>query len=132
MRLITKLTAASVSARERHNESYARKLACTSSSRLADIARVALSCTIQPITANSNVSAMDVDSRIFHSNDKRENEANITFSPDKSLDLPSPADTRGHIYSCAGSKDIRLRKSSGPPSWLRRAPRLPCAAALLT
>src|SRR5882724_7481072 len=77
MRLITRLTAASVWARERHRESYARKLACTSSSTLADMARVALSWTIQPTSANNNVKAMDVASRIFQSSDRRENEPSI-------------------------------------------------------
>src|SRR5882724_6071557 len=77
MRLITRLTAASVWARERHRESYARKLACTSSSTLADIARVALSWTIQPTSANNNVKAMEVASRIFQSSDKRENEPSM-------------------------------------------------------
>src|SRR5689334_25159855 len=75
-RLRIRLTVASWSARARQSDSYARKLARTSSSRVAEAIRTNWSCRSQPMAANSAVMAIDVENRIRHS---RETEFRFNF-----------------------------------------------------
>src|ERR1700690_844923 len=52
----------------------------TSSSRAPVVVSTALRSTIHPVRANSRVMATEVESRIFHSSDRREKRAIIGYS----------------------------------------------------
>src|SRR5450432_3229773 len=73
MPLRIKLTEDNWCARACHRDWYAWKLVCTSSSRLWEVVSIALLSTIHPVTASSTVIATEVESRVFHCSDRREN-----------------------------------------------------------
>ena len=66
-------TEASVSDRARHKESYASKLACTSSCKLRLVVSSVCRCSRTAVTANSVVSTTEVESQMRESSESRGN-----------------------------------------------------------
>src|SRR5437868_2966320 len=109
MLLNTLLIEASRSARAFHSDSYAWKLAFTSSSRLRCDVSITLRCTKNAVTANRTVSASEVDSRIFQSNDSRTNL--ISSPPDTSTARQELEGTLFQTCCCGASVHSPFRKS---------------------
>src|ERR1700685_1121193 len=109
MVLRIRLTLRSKSSCAFHNDSYAWKLAPTSCSRLSDVVWMALRSTIQPVSAKSSVMATEVESKIFQSSDKRENDEIMVWHRRPGRHR-SPADNLYRTCPCAEPEYSRFRK----------------------
>src|SRR5579872_4112092 len=111
------------SARDFHKDVYAWKLAWTSSSRLSDIVLVMWVSTISPVMANSTVTATEVESRIFHNSDNRENQRGIIWALPDTCRRWKLAGSHGRICRGAAREQTRFRKwKSTAESGRPRAP----------